>query len=294
MNKNKDPSAFIAKTGDALDAQRFQMLKDIAEEMTGEIVFPIHFDLVLRLRKALHATDPDPARLAALLGLDPLISARLIGLANSVPYNDGSQPVHGLREAVGRLGSGEARKIALDITNHQLLLSKEMVEFNEFAKQLWVHSLHAASAAYVISKKLTRINPEDALLAGLIHDLGAFYMLYRASQYDELRIRPDTIRHLISTWHESIGHALLLSLGVPEIVADAVRDHDQQRPLPNPPRNMPDVIYVSNLLAAEKYGWTCQETQAMPPASALTLDTYAALADEIEVRSLNLATAGFS
>lgn len=263
MSREKDPSASIAKTGHALDAQRFQMLKDIAEELTGEIVFPIHFDLALRMRKGLQAEDSNADELCALIRLDPLISARLIGLANSVPYNDGSQPVRGLRDAIERLGVEETRKTALAICAHQFLLCKDMVDFDTYANRLWAHSLYCASAAYVISKRLTHVDPEDAQLAGLIHDLGAFYMLYRATQYEELRIRPDTVKHLIGTWHESIGHALLLSLGVPELVADAIRDHDQPRAVPNPPRNMSDVVYVSNLLACQKHAWKT-EADAMP------------------------------
>ena len=45
------------KTGDDLKAQRFQMLEDIAKELSGEVVFPTYFDAVLRLRKVLQ----DPA-----------------------------------------------------------------------------------------------------------------------------------------------------------------------------------------------------------------------------------------
>ncbi len=292
MNREKAPSAApsasVAKTGHALDEQRFQMLKDIADELTGEIVFPIHFALVLQLRKSLLAPNRDLDQLAALLCLEPLISARLTGLTNSAPYNNGSTPVHGLRDSILRLGVEEAQTIAQTISGNQLLLCKEMVEFDEFAKRLWAHSLHAASAAYVISKRLTRINPEDAMLAGLIHDLGAFYMLYRATQYDELRVRPDTVKHLISQWHENIGHALLLTLGVPEIVADAIRDHDQPRALPNPPRNMSDVVYVSNLLASAKYGWICHDIGGDAPPPLVWNDVYLALADEIDAHARNL------
>ena len=61
-----------------------------------------------------------------------------------------------------------------------------------------------------------RINPDQAFLAGLVHDLGAFYMLYRAAQYEELRMRPDTVKYLMLQWHEGIGVSLLNALGLPE------------------------------------------------------------------------------
>lgn len=278
----KDAFAFVAKTGHALDAQRFQMLKDIADELTGEIVFPVNFDLLLHLRKVLHATEQNMEQLLPLLGLEPFISARLIGLANLDASDNWNGPVHDLKGATERLGSKEVRTIALAITGNQLLRSKGMVEFDEFSKRLWDHSLYAASAAYVISKKLTHINPDDAMMAGLIHDLGAFYMLYRATQYDELRIRPDTIKHLISKWHESIGHTLLISLGIPVAIADAIRDHDQPRRLPRLPTNMADVIYVSNLLACEKYEWKCHETDTGAFQSATQENAYRVLIDEID------------
>ena len=83
------------------------------------------------------------------------------------------------------------------------------------------------------------------MLAGLIHDLGAFYMLYRAAQYDELRRRPDTIKHVIVHWHESIGVSLLNALGLPEEIILATEDHDRKAILLNPPRPLASLVSKS-------------------------------------------------
>lgn len=124
------------------------------------------------------------------------------------------------------------RTTALAIAMNQLLRSKDMVLFADFTRLLWEHTLKAAAATSVLARRCTRINPDEALLAGLVHDLGAFYMLYRAAQYEELRTRPDTVKYLIVQWHESIGVSLLAALGMNEDVVNATIDHDQPRLLP--------------------------------------------------------------
>ena len=56
MNMIQD--ANVDKVGEALKAQRFQMLEDIARELSsGSVVFPTCFDAALRLRKELQNPD---------------------------------------------------------------------------------------------------------------------------------------------------------------------------------------------------------------------------------------------
>jgi HD-like signal output (HDOD) protein len=271
------------KTGDALKAQRFQMLEDIAKELAGDVVFPTAFDLVIRLRKALQDPDLSIDRLAELIGLDPLISARLIGMANSAAYSRGGPKIQTVKSAVQRLGINAVRNAVLAIAMNQLLRAKDLVPFSDFADRLWRHSLRAAAAAAVVARQMTRIGPDEALLAGLVHDLGAFYMLYRAARYPELVARPESLKYLITQWHENIGHTLLLALGLPEAVADAMRDHDTPRQCPQPPRSLADVVYVANLLAEARFEWLYHDNEAGPVHGSLGTD-YVALTDEIDAR----------
>jgi HD-like signal output (HDOD) protein len=277
-----DTSPVPDKSGTALNEQRFQMLQDIAKELTGDVIFPTSFDLVSHLRKLLQDPNLSLDKIATLVGAEPLISARLISMANSAAFGSTGKQIVGVRDAVLRLGLNHVRTTAMAIAMNQLLRSKDLVKFSDLTDKLWQHSLHTAVAAELIARHMTRIPPDEALLAGMVHDLGAFYMLYRATQYDELRQRPDTIKHLIVQWHESIGHAVLIALGIPEEIAEAVREHDQPRPLPAKPRNLADVVYVANLLAGGMFEWLGREAPADAGQYALTPE-YLELAEEISI-----------
>lgn len=279
------------KTGDSLKAQRFQMLEDIAKELAGEVVFPTYFDAVLRLRKMLQDPNQSIAGIAAAVSVEPLISAKLLRLANSVAFNPNGQQVVDLKSAITRLGLNAVRTAALSIVMAQLLRAKGMADFSDLTHSLWDHSIKTAAAARVIAKQLTRLNPEEAMLAGLIHDLGAFYMLYRATQYEELRHRPDSVKYLIVQWHESIGVSLLDALGLPEEIVNATGDHDHLRPTPAPIRTLGDVIYVANMLAGGHFEWLIKDQPDAPAELAILEEKYGHLMPEIDEQVVEMRAA---
>lgn len=270
------------KKGEALKAQRFQMLEDIANELSGEVVFPTYFDAILRLRKLLQDPDQSLTNIAKAISLEPLISAKLLHLANSAAYAPGGMPVNDLKSAVSRLGLNTVRSVAFSVVMTQLLRSRGMAEFSEIAHQLWEHSLATAAAACVIARKTTRLSPDAALLAGMVHDLGAFYMLYRATQYDELRHRPDSVKYLMMQWHESVGVSLLNALGLPEDIIEATIDHDHVRPTPEVARTLADVVYIANMLAGGHFEWLLQDQPAATPQLAELESRYGELRPEFE------------
>ena len=265
MSTNRDPTA--DKIGEALNAQRFQMLEDIAKELAGEVVFPTYFDTAFRLRKALQNPDLPIARIAAIVNVEPLVAAKLMQLANSALYSPDGTPARNLPSAISRLGIDLVRTTALAIAMNQILRAREMVVFSDLGRDLWEHSLRTAAAARILARTHTRINPDEALLAGLIHDLGAFYMLYRAAQYPELRSRPDTVKYLILEWHESIGVTLLNALGMPEDVVQATVDHDRPLAAPTSVQTLAEVVYVGNILAGAHFLWL--DADADPDAEAV-------------------------
>ena len=278
------------KKGDELKAQRFEMLADIAKELSGEVIFPTYFDAVLRLRKVLQDSSLSITEIAAAVSMEPLIGAKLLHLANSVAFNPAGLEVVDLKSALTRLGVNAVRTTAMSIVMSQLMRAKGMANFAELTHALWDHSIKTAAAARIIAKNLTRLNPEEAMLAGLIHDLGAFYMLYRATQYEELRHRPDSVRYLIIQWHESIGVSLLNAIGIPEEIVDATVDHDQVRSTPSPIRSLPEVVYVANMLAGGHFEWLMQDQSDYPADLTLLNEKYDYLLPEIDALVVEMRT----
>lgn len=271
----------------ALDDSGFRMLEDIARELAGEVIFPTCFDAAFRLRRELQNPLLPTARIASIVSAEPLVATKLIHLANSVCYQRrDSAPASDLKAAIARLGIEQVRTTALAVAMGQLLRSKALAPFSDFTRELWAHSLKAAAAAHSVARAQTRINPDEALLAGLVHDLGAFYMLYRAVQYADLRARPEPLRQLIVQWHESIGATLLNALGMPDAIVQATIDHDQPRHLPIPVQTLADVVYVGNLIAATPVDWPHLDFAAGAGEADGARRSFAMLLPEIDADTL--------
>ncbi|WP_028455288.1 HDOD domain-containing protein [Chitinilyticum litopenaei] len=228
---------------------RLAMLQDIAKELEGDVVFPVCFDATVQISTVMKSQTASLQRITHEVQKDPLITSKLLKLANSVTYNPSGQQIIDLGAAITRLGMEIARSTALACAMEQLVRSRELAAFETLAHDIWQHSLRTAMCARVIAMRLTRVNPELAMLAGLVHDLGAFFLLDRANRYPELHERPKTVEYLVAQWHESIGTILLDNLGLPEEVIEGVRENDQPRPTVENPRTLSDVIYVANLFA---------------------------------------------
>ena len=211
-----------------------------------------------------------------------MIAAKLLHLANSVYYNPSGAAVRGLPEAVTRLGVSLVRTTALAVAMNQLMRSREMVVYSDLMRDLWQHSIKTAVAARILARAHTRLNPDEAMLAGLVHDLGAFYMLYRAMQYAELRARPESMRYLIVQWHESIGVTLLNALGLPTEIVDATIDHDQPRPVPTTLRTLADVVYVANLLTSQNFDWLYPESATVSNEITLAVAAYSEILPQVD------------
>ncbi|WP_035057420.1 HDOD domain-containing protein [Andreprevotia chitinilytica] len=276
------PDTSPDKHADQLNKQRFSMLEDIASELSGEVIFPICFDSAIQIGTVMRSPNASLRQIADVVRTDPLVATKLLRLANTVAYNPAGQNVTDVEKAIARLGMATTRSTALACAMEQLVRSGRLVVFEEISNSMWQHSLKTAAAASVFARKLTRISPDTAMLAGLIHDLGAFYMLDRAGNYPELVARPKSVVYLIAQWHESIGNMLMDALGLPEEVVEAVREHDQPCAPIHELRTLKDIVYVANLFAGGLEEVEHLDLGEVPERPELSNPAFVALESDIE------------
>src|SRR4029079_16726688 len=155
--------------------------------------------------------------------------------------------------------------------------------------------LEVAALAFVIGKRRGLANPDEALFAGLVHDLGHFYLMWRATKFPDITAQPEELRSIVHDWHPGIGAALLQSLDLPETVSRACDEHALS-PAALPSGSLSELISLSNRCAASRANVTPPEVIEDDEWSSGTLyeETTRAILDEAakEVEALIAALKG--
>lgn len=257
-----------------------RLLADVARDLSGDVTFPTTLDLAIKMRQAFKNPGISADELELMLDMEPIIASKLLQLANSISYRGEEPLVSNLGAAIARLGLERARTVALGVALAQIMKSKHLAAFDSYARLNWEHSIRSAVLARHLAQQTKRIDPEDAFLAGLVHDIGIYYLFYRAGEYPEYKQDHEALIELVLGWHESIGESVLHALGLPERISEAVRDHDVPRLQQAAPRTLSDIVYIANILAGSNWEWL-PNTLAPEQLQSLarTRETYAAVVE---------------
>lgn len=175
-----------------------------------KLSFPTLPQVATRLRKAMEK-EIGIAEATQIVQIDALIVARLIQLANSALYSTTS-PAKNCHDAVSRLGLDLTRKLVMSIGIKQLFQGKSpqlVVKMQE----LWKKSLLISSLSFVLAKESGDVNPEDALLAGLVCDIGSIPLIHFAEQHQEICPNLDALQNTMPKLNTIVGADLLEKLG---------------------------------------------------------------------------------
>lgn len=238
---------------DAVDAPTdvsFRFLQEIADDLARrDVSFPTFAEATAAVRAALADPQVSAERVASVVSREPLLSVKLVRLANSSALNPTGKAVSDVRTAVIRVGLANVRSVAVAVAYEQLRADRALRQHGARAEAAWRHSVHVAALSRVIAGRMTRFSPDEALFAGLVHDIGYFYLLSRTPRYPELAGHPEALDAILREWHPSIGQAVLHSYKLPDAVIEAVGEHESA-PQRIPPRTMADVVRLAVLVAA--------------------------------------------
>jgi HD-like signal output (HDOD) protein len=226
---------------------RLEAFKSIAAQAgRSELTFPTNVDASLKLQKALSDPDCHVEAAAKLVQAEPLLAARTVAIANSVAYNRSGNEVTNVRAAVQRVGFRTLNALVAAVIVRQLDSKITNPVLRAKANQLWQHSAHVAALAQVLAKRVAHVDPDTAMFAGIVHEVGGFYLLSRAEEF------PGLLEGDPEDWIEhgemAIGRGVMNKLGVPGPVMAAIEAMwDGMRALP--PETLGDTLLLANDLA---------------------------------------------
>ena len=187
-----------------------------------------------KLLKASKDKTASLADLSKIVETDPGISVKVLEIVNSAMYGLGRK-ITALSEAVVFLGLDEIKKIAIGMTIFEKMFKTGDAKlFNRL--HFWRHCISVAVLSMEIAREIKYSDPEEAYIAGLLHDVGKiFFDTQGKNNYgdfiQELSTSADLIiekeRTLIGLGHDDVGAFFCSRWKLPQKLSLAVKYHHQ-------------------------------------------------------------------
>lgn len=182
-----------------------------------------------------HANRPEPdfKAIADLIRADAAIAGEVMSLVNSAAYASGT-PIKDLQRAIIHVGSRRIRSLALAVAARLTMFRNTD---QRRAEKLWVHSLATAVLARAIARA-TSADPEEAFLAGLLHDVGKTIILGLVAEEERsnhgLTVSDALVDKLCEECHTGAGAAIAREWKLPTLLLEAIEQHHGVRPFSPP------------------------------------------------------------
>jgi hypothetical protein len=260
----------------------------------GELVFPTSVNAALRVQLALDDPDCPIDTAISLVLAEPLLAAKTVAISNSPMFSRAGAPVvTNVRGAIMRIGYQNLFALAAAMVVRQFGSKISDPALRNKAEKLWDHTIAVAVLGRLIARHVTGVNEDTALFAGIVHEVGGFYLLSRAEEF------PGLLDEDPENWHsaseEIITREVMRKLCIPEPVADAVEGlRDSFMSIP--PDTLLDTLLLANHLTPVKS--PLQEPQRdLPPHSDSAIDLFideqklAAMLEEAERDAAEMSAA---
>ncbi len=243
-----------------------------------------------RLLTVMRDEEASAQDVAKVLSSDQALAGKVLKLANSSFYGVANE-VTTISRAVVIMGFTGIRNMALGFGTTSALKELESgLELDTF----WAHAMANAAAVQVLAPHMgRRIDPEEAFLAGLMHDIGAYVLA--AAVPDEYRqvlassegSLEDRERAATGFSHCQVGQGLLQFWELPQPFADAARYHHDIEQATSGEQPLTTLVALADILACVHGG------SFEPPASESDLGRLMAAAG-ISADALMIALAGMN
>lgn len=211
------------------------------------LVLPSLPDIAVRIRHLIDQEGASVQQVAKLVQTDLAISAKLMKIANGALYH-GLRPVESCLQAVSRLGLESTRNLVVGFVLRNLFKEKiHNAMLARYVQRLWEHSVEVGAIAQVLAEVTPGMSPDEALLVGLLHDIGELVILSYAENYHELAEDPAALQRVITELKGELGGAILREWEFSDAFVTAAQEAEKWRRDPAPEPDYCDIAIVAQL-----------------------------------------------
>jgi HD-like signal output (HDOD) protein len=168
--------------------------------------------------------------IARIVTHEAALAVRVIGMANSAAYRSGGRTITDVRSAITRIGLRALRGVIFAFAVMQIRAAQQLRPVQYRIGDVWQRSTVVATFAHLLASELRaehrQLDPELAMLGGLMHGVGKIYILAESALYPELADDGLLLDDIVRAWHAPAAGKLLEQWGLGPQVAEAVTGHD--------------------------------------------------------------------
>ena len=198
----------------------------VRDAVCGKLVLPMIPRVVRSTMTLLRQPDAGSQEIAAELSKDPVLSARLLRLANS-PFYGGRRRVASIEDAVATVGGHALGTLLVAAGVVAAFVEVPGVNLRDF----WMHAAVAAASTRALAQR-TGIDREAAYLGGLLHESGHLILCRAMPDAATLHFARQRSRHgqaladaeqaAFGATHPQVSAQWCRGLELPDAVSDAV------------------------------------------------------------------------
>jgi HD-like signal output (HDOD) protein len=205
--------------------------------------------IVTRLQQMLSDPEVGVPQLVPVINYEPVLVGRVLQMANSAALNPTRKKIGDLRTAVMRVGFDLLRSASIAYAMRQLSQAHQVKDIRPHMEALWERSAWTAAVSFVIARKFTRVNRDQAFLGGLMHGIGKLFILTRAAHFPFVLRDRTKYGVLLRKWHAPFARSIMSGWRVNEDIIDAVVNYENlNREVSGDEPDLTDILATSYLV----------------------------------------------
>lgn len=212
---------------------------------SNQLVLPSMPDVFLQIKKIVDDPTSNMENIAKVISRDPSLTARILKVANNALYR-GNNEITNVQLAVSRMG---LQLIKTLVTSHAItqMFNQPKGILKPFFDALHKHSTEVSANAYAIASNYTKLNPDDALLAGLVHNIGYLPIGKCIESFPEIESEPGLLIEVMGKVHTQVGEMILNSWAFPRNIIDASIHYVEQFRTGTATIDLTDIVIIAGL-----------------------------------------------
>jgi len=219
-----------------------------ADINNNKLELPSPPDIILKVRALAHNGSSSAEDFANLVKFDPNISGRIIKIANSALF--GSR-VHlsSVQSAVARLGITKIQNLITGLVIAQNFMNAKTHGLENYFNEIWQKSNKVSAICYVLAHHKTDIDPEQALLAGMVHNIGVLPLILRLNKIPAFNHDPKLLIHVanqvVPKLYPKAGKMILDKWNFSPLIASVALSHNKSDRESTGPIDLNDLVLIA-------------------------------------------------